>query len=140
MSRQKYNQRLTKDDEQFQALPINRADFILMWKTLLLKLSQDVYEQEKHQRAPNFVRLVRNVLLPAPLADLFSIGQHHSAARGYIYNVVPPVKPNEPPAWWEIDAQILIHFQTAIHCMKSLYMMKEYPLMSDNEYKPLIHS
>lgn len=71
--------------------PITKENFIRMWMSLMLKRAQDVYEQEKHQRAPNFVRLVRNILLLAPLADLlFRIGQHHSMARGYIYNVVPP--------------------------------------------------
>ena len=56
--------------------PITQANFQRMWKTLILKRAQDVYEKEKHVRATNFVRIDRSMIMPSPLSDLlYSIGQ-----------------------------------------------------------------
>lgn len=41
-------------------LQIDRPSFIRIWKTLILKRLQDVFEQEKRVRAQHFVRLARN--------------------------------------------------------------------------------
>lgn len=66
-------------------LPIDRLMFIRVWKTLILKRLQDVFEQEKRVRAQHFVRLARNQLLPAPLADLlYALGSFHSPATGVL--------------------------------------------------------
>lgn len=51
-------------------LPITGENFIRMWKTLILKRVQDVYEKEKHVRSDHYVRLDRSILTPAPLTDL----------------------------------------------------------------------
>ena len=43
-------------------LPINKNDFIRMWKTLLFKRVQDVYEKEKYIRSEDIVRLDNSIL------------------------------------------------------------------------------
>lgn len=76
-------------------LPLTENQFIRMWKTLILKRSQDVYEQEKHTRAQDYVRVMRNLPVPGPLADLlYSIGQLHSRTLGTIFDIVPQPKPH----------------------------------------------
>lgn len=120
-------------------LAINEANFIRMWKTLILKRAQDVFESEKSQRANNFVRLIRNVLLPGPLGDLLhSMGYMHSKANGTLYHIVPPAQPAQPETWWQIDAAILATWNQEMHRMKNLYTMKEFPSLSQCHDRPLM--
>lgn len=119
-------------------LPITREQFTRMWRTLILKRVQDVYEHEKHQRAEHFIRLVRNILVPAPLADLlYSIGQMHSSARGFVYDTIPPPRPANPPDWTIIDPAIVANWTLTMNRMKHQFMMKEFPAMRDYQNKPL---
>lgn len=116
------------------ALPMTQDDFVQMWKTLVLKRVQDVYEQEKHRRAPQFVRVMQNIPVPAPLADLlYSLGQHHSRALGTIFDMTPPPQPAQPPRWWELDPMILDHWCLLMGRMSTIFMMKEFP--SKSEFK-----
>lgn len=116
------------------ALLINEVNFIRMWKTLILKRVQDIYEQEKHTHAENFIRVMRNLPIPAPLADLlYALGQLHSRALGTIYDLVPPAKPAQAEPWWTLDQDILSQWCLTLSRMSHQYMMKEFP--SPVEYK-----
>lgn len=119
-------------------LEINKADFTRLWKSLLLKRCQDVYEKERFRRATNFIRVGHQIPVPAPLADLtFALGSYFCPANGITYDVVPPVKGNDPPNWWEIDLPMLNRWNRTCARMKDLYHMREFPTMTDWNDKPL---
>lgn len=116
------------------ALPMDIDTFTRMWKTLILKRVQDIFEHEKHRRSEHFVRVMRNLLIPAPLADLlYALGQHHSRALGTIFDMIPPARPAVPQPWWTMDPLILDHWCLMCARMSKQFMMKEFPAPS--EYK-----
>lgn len=120
-------------------LPITVVEFTRMWKTLILKRTQDVYEKEKHNRADHFVRLDRSILTPAPLSDLlYSIGQFVSQSIGMQFHVTPPAHAAEPPNWWTVDAAILSNWNLLCNRMKKMYLMREFPSPSDYDGRPLV--
>lgn len=120
-------------------LPITQDEFVRMWKTLLLKRCQDVFEMERSMRPDHFIRLNRNIAVPAPLADLlFAIGSHHCPADGVIYEMIPPDRPAAPPNFWTTDAAIVANWQLACNRMQHLFTMKEYPAMTDFKERPIM--
>jgi hypothetical protein len=120
-------------------LPITRDNFIRVWKTLILKRCQDVFEQEKHHRADHFIRINRNILVPAPLSDLlYMIGQHHSNVTGVIYDSVPPAHAANPPPWWAVDNDLVQQWCLMVNRLKTNYLMREFPSMTDYTNKPLM--
>lgn len=120
-------------------LPIDRPGFIRVWKTLILKRLQDVFEQEKRVRAQHFVRLARNQLLPAPLADLLhSLGSFHSPATGVIHHMTPPAQAAAPENWWNVDNVLFVNWLLSINRMKHLFAMKEFPMVNDYETRPIM--
>lgn len=120
--------------------PIAREAFIRMWKTLILKRTQDVYEQEKSLRPPNYINLHRSILLPGPLADLlYSLGQFHSNATGHLHHIVPPQRHiHHPHNWWIIDEDIIQQWHQLTYRNKNLYQMKDFPLPKQCENCPLM--
>jgi hypothetical protein len=69
-------------------LPINAADFVRMWKTLILKRVLDVYESEKRLCANHLKEISRNMRLPAPLADLlYSLGSFFDPSSGTVLRI-----------------------------------------------------
>lgn len=121
------------------ALPINRVNFIRMWKTILLKRVMDVFEGEKHRRAEHFVRLNRNLILPAPLADtIYSIGAYTSYANGTVYHFVPPARAADPEPWWTLDTTIFNAWNLTLNRLQHLFIMKTYPPLSEWDTRPLI--
>ncbi|KAF6198239.1 hypothetical protein GE061_007986 [Apolygus lucorum] len=75
-------------------LPLLLEDFIRMWKTLILRRVHDVYEMEKKRRPDHFVRLARNIQVPAPLGDfLYSLGQLRSPVDGATHDIIPSSSP-----------------------------------------------
>lgn len=120
--------------------PITEDDFVRMWKTLMLKRVTDVYEQEKHQRADQFIRLSRNLTIPAPLADLlYSLGSYFDPIEGVFHHIIPPPAPARPEPWRVVDANILQNWTTYINRMSPAFTMKEFPALSQYEGAPLIH-
>lgn len=120
-------------------LEITEAQFARMWKTLLLKRCQDVYEKEKYRRANHFVRLGAQMLVPAPLGDLvYSIGQYHNVAEGVVYDVNPPAQAAQPEDWWTVDANICNAWTRTMRRMQKRYVMREMPLASEYQSKPLM--
>lgn len=133
----------TSTYNQMQVLvPVNFAmtlqQFIRMWKTLILKRVQDVYEREKHIRPEHYVRIDRSILVPAPLSDLMSaIGSFDSHSRGVTYHVTPPARAAQPPDWWTVDDNVVTLWVRLMHRMKHLYLMREYPSPADFDSRPL---
>lgn len=120
------------------ALPITRVNFIRMWKSLILKRSQDIFEKEKHHRSPHFVRLDRSIVMPAPLSDLlYSMGSFVSNARGIQIHMTPPAQPPQPQPWWNIDNDILRDWSLLCHRMQKQYLMREMPSPGDFDGRPL---
>lgn len=119
-------------------LDITEAQFIQMWKTILLKRIQDIYESAKYSRPVGFVRLGRQLPIPGPLADLLhSIGHFHSNANGFNYHVIPPAAPVAPEAWRQVDANILALWNREMNRVAPLYTMKEFPAMNQCGERPL---
>lgn len=120
-------------------LPLNLNEFIRVWRTILLKRVQDVYEREKSVRPEHYVRVARNISLPAPLADLcYSLGRFHSRYNGVIYDVVQPARAAAPPAWWNVDQDLIARWALTMGRFSHLYTMREFPSPVDFDNKPMI--
>lgn len=120
-------------------LPITRARFIRMWKTLILKRIQDVFEQEFLIRPENYVRINRNVLVPATLADaLHSLGSFFSAHTGRNHVLCQPDRPANPQTWWTVDAQLVRDWMATSEYMARAYIMKEYPSQRETTQRPIV--
>lgn len=120
-------------------LPITRANFIRMWKTLILKRTQDVYEQEYLTRPEHYVRVSRTVNLPAPLADLLhALGSFYSHHTGRQHNITQPARAAAPPNWWNVDQALLRDWMATTTYMNKVYVMKEYPSQRETEAKPIV--
>lgn len=120
--------------------PITEDNFVRMWKTLILKRVTDVYEQEKHRRSDQFVRLSRNLTIPAPLADLlYTLGSYFDPIEGVYHHIIPPPAPAHPETWRTVDPTILQDWMTFINRMTPAFVMKEYPPMSQYQGSPLMH-
>lgn len=120
-------------------LPITQDEFIRMWKTLMLKRIQDVFESEKSRRSDHFVRLVRNIPLPAPLGDLLhSIGYFHSTKTGYLHHVVQPARASTPETFWTVDPAITASWINTMNRLSHIYTMKEFPTMSQCEGRSML--
>lgn len=118
-------------------LPITRDEFIRVYKTLLLKRVQDVYEKEKLVRPDHYVRIARNIQLPAPLAETLSaIGSFHSAADGMIYHAVQPARAANPENWWAVDNDLILNWSKAIGRLSHQYVMSEFPSFTDYADRP----
>lgn len=119
-------------------LNMNRENFIRMWKTLILKRTQDIYEIEKNIRSDHFIRLTRTISLPAPLGDLLAtLGSFHSSATGHFHHVTPPPRPAEPETFWTVDNQIVISWNMLMARMQNLYLMKEFPSPREVDNRPI---
>lgn len=89
----------------------SQLGFTRILKTLLLKRVQDIFEHEKPRRSEHFIRVMRNLPVPAPLADiLYALGQHHGRALGTVYDRVPPPRPAVPQPWWNMEPLVLDHW------------------------------
>lgn len=120
-------------------LPITEPQFIRMWKTLILKRIQDVFESEKSRRSDHYVRLTRNVPVPAPLGDLLhSFGYFHSTKTGYLHHLVQPARASTPETFWTVDPGITTAWKLAMDRLSHVYTMKEFPSMSQCEDRPMM--
>lgn len=110
------------------ALPMDEVSFVRMWRTLIRKRVQDVFELEKHRRTEHFIHVKPNLPVPAPLAIF-----NHRRALGTVFDMILPARPAVPQLWWTLDNAILDHWGLITARMNTLYMMKEFP--AKNEYK-----
>lgn len=120
--------------------PITEDEFVRMWRTLILKRVTDVYESEKRVRANQFIRLSRNLTVPAPLADLlYSLGSYFDPLEGVFHHIIPPAAPAAPENWRTVDATILQNWCTYMNRMSGAFVMKEFPPISQYEGTNLFH-
>lgn len=120
-------------------LPLTRNQFIQVWKTLLLKRVQDIIEKQTFSRPDHFVRISRNIPLPAPLADLlYSLGQFHSKTNGTIFRITQPARATPPPPYWNADGALLFQWQIMMGRLSKAYVMREYPPPTDWENKAIL--
>jgi len=115
-------------------LPIDQANYARMIKTLILKRVQDVHEKCFNQRAPHFVRLYRNIMVPKPIYDLMlAIGRGFNIHDGHHYYMSSVAYPAaNAPDFWQLDAAILTAYQQFSRRMSTLYQHVEFP--SSNDY------
>lgn len=120
-------------------LPITLVQFTQMWKTLILKRVQDIYESEKSRRSDHYIRLVRNILLPAPLGDLLhSLGHYYSASMGMSHHLVPPSRASTPEDFWTVSTAIVAAWNQTMKQIEPFYTIKEYPSMTQCEDRPML--
>lgn len=119
--------------------PLTKAEFTRMWRTLILRRTQDVYDNEKCSRPNDYVKIGRTIKLPAPLADLlYSLGHFDSVATGHRHHLVPPAKGATPADWWTKDDSIISKWSTFCDRMQTFYQMREYPAVSTAVDKPMM--
>lgn len=120
-------------------LTMTEAQFIRMWKTIYLKRLQDVFEAEKHIRHANFIRIGRQIPLPAPLADLcHATGHFNSAATGHHYHVNPPAAPAAPEPWRQVNNNLVALWTRELQRCAPNYQMKEFPAPNQCADRPLM--
>lgn len=121
---------------------ITQQQFTRVWRSILLRRAQEVQSRTTCKRVENMIPLnVPGMLVPAPLSDLLhSIGRFHSTATGVIHQTFAPEKPSTGPIedWWTIDTEILCSWIRMIHIFKNKFVMKEAPLATDFENRPLM--
>jgi len=115
------------------ALPLTQAQYLRMIKTFILKRVQDVHEKCINERADNYVRFYRNIILPKPVYDLaVSLGRGFNIHDGYHYFMTPCAKPSKgAPDYWTIDEDILAEYQRFSRRMSPMYQHVEFPSSSD---------
>lgn len=120
------------------ALPITRANFIRIWKTLILKRTQDVYESEYKVRPDNYVRIARNIEIPATLADLLhALGTFYSARTGLNHIISPPARPADVPNFWNVDNNSVRDWLATMILLNKSYIVREFPSQRETSDRPL---
>lgn len=119
-------------------LPISRANFIRIWKTLMLKRVQDIYENEHKQRPDNYVRLNRQILTPAPLADLLhTLGSFYSANTGRFHFLSPPSVSAKKEEFWTVDQNSIRDWELLTRYMDRNYTMREFPSQRETDARAI---
>lgn len=120
-------------------LPITRAKFIRMWKTIILKRTQDVYESQYMVRPTEYIRLNRSIVLPATLADVVhALGSFFSTVTGRTHFIAPPARPAPPEEFWTVDSNIVRDFIATTQYMNPCFIMKEYPSQRETDARPIM--
>lgn len=115
-------------------LPINVDEFTRVWRTLLLKRAQDVYEKCHSTRPDHYVRITQQTLVPGPLSDLlYHIGSECNTNRGVWYVAAPPARDAQPPNWWTVDADVLSRWNITMASLSKQYLMRELPPAIDHK-------
>lgn len=116
------------NDEQ-KTLPISRDDFIRMWKTIILKRVQDVFQEEKKRVIDNRIFFSCSLQVPLTLYDLLiSLGCFESKVNGTIYHIVlPKVKDAAEEKWWTLDDEITKNWIMTMAMMQHRFQMGVFP-------------
>lgn len=125
-------------------LNMTKEDFILVWKTLLLRRAQQIYRIAKQERPENELDIDPTTLVPAPLADLLaSLGIFESKVTGHHHHVVPAQRPqvsarNPLPEYYEVNEEKLEEWSRLCGRMQHHYTMKQLPLPEECENRPIV--
>lgn len=91
-------------------LPIGEDAFVRMWKTLILRHLQDIFERWSPCTADSPVPIYGTMPVPTPLADLLNaLGIYEDRSTGMRHRVAAPTPPEElaPDSWWKLDGQVV---------------------------------
>lgn len=96
----------------YRDLPIGEDAFVRMWKTLILRHLQDIYERYRQIPADHLVPIFGTMPVPSPLDDLLNaLGTYDDRSTGIRHRVVAPTPPPEQPfpedSFWKLDGQIV---------------------------------
>lgn len=109
-------------------LPLTQAEFTRVWRTLLLKRTQDIYEKCHSTRPDHYIRVTQQTLVPGPLSDLlYHLGSEYNTNRGVWYVTTPPDRAAQPPDWWTVDAAIFSRCNLTMASLARQYVMRELP-------------
>lgn len=115
-------------------LQLTEEMFVRMWKTMILKRTQDVYRIEKGIIPDDYLELDRDLIVPAPLYDLLnSLGSFISKETGDHLHLIPPNPNKKKEDFFELDLAILQTWSKDLYRCKGLYEMKNFPPISDTE-------
>lgn len=114
-------------------LAITEDQFIQVFKTLAYKRVQDVITMQTGTRPANYIRFLRALRLPAPIADFYdALGTFTSARLGMIFHLAAPEVPKtNRPAWMTLDQNLLSLFDRTVSRFKELYTLKPFPDTND---------
>ena len=100
----------------------------------------DIQEFKLGQRPPHHLRIINNMLVPRPTADLlYSLGSYTCQANGVGYHLlVPPHDDPNPQPWYTVDNNILQAYVQFIGRMQHYCQMVEIPRRYDCVGSPLI--
>jgi hypothetical protein len=118
-------------------MALSKAEFVRMWKTLILKRAQDVYTASKGKRPENLLLIGPFSVVPAPLGDLLnSMGYFQTNFCGGFHHIVPPANNGED--FWTVDNDILYKWSLELGRFSSLYTLKEFPYKYDCSNRALV--
>lgn len=111
--------------------PLTEDQFVRMWRTVVLKRAQDVYEATSGVRPDGFIRFGTTLTIPRPLADFVAaIGRYTSIQLDVHFDPSPPVKTSPPQDWYTVDTTIYHNWQIWMIRMKNLYQCVDFPRRS----------
>lgn len=119
-------------------LPLTLDEFQDIWRILILKRVQDVYEKERSQRHNDFVRIDRGIMAPAPLADLLHSLGRYTSRNGHVHDIVPPAKAATAPKWWTPNSEAIAKWNLMCRRFNNYYTFKEFPSNYNFECSPLM--
>ncbi|XP_055713245.1 uncharacterized protein LOC129807785 [Phlebotomus papatasi] len=122
-------------------LGITVEDYTRMWRTLLLKRLQDIYEYTYYVRPDHYIRIsnIVPVPIPAPLGDMLTlIGQYIIPSNGITLQPVPPSRASPAQDWWTVEPAVLDAWLRIHYNLKNHYMMRDFPSPCDVKDKPIL--
>lgn len=124
---------------EYRNIGITQAVFTKIWKTMILKRAQDLFQQTKNRRPDNFVRVYTNLPVPKPLYDLLcAMGQCYDNTNGITYDILPPPRDAaHPQDWYELQPNELNTWVAEMRRYGRVYEMCEFPQRSDFEGRAL---
>lgn len=128
--------------KQISSIELNmtKEQFQQLWKTLLLKRAQDVYEMEKQVQAPNKLDINSTTIVPAPLADIATaLGSYDSTVTGHTHHIVPPaIQAENAPPYANVDDELITEWTQLCSRQQHHYTMKVFPEHNESENRPLV--
>lgn len=124
-----------------EELYLTEPDFREMWKVIILRRVQDVYEFEHLDEDIDKVAIRTDLLIPAPLFELLKrLGNYVDQENNIIHQIVPPT-PNYPRRnYFTMNPRIQYQWQHDMTVCQSFYSMHPYniPVNTTNNYLMVI--
>lgn len=118
-------------------LNMTKPHFIKVWKQILLKRAQDLYEMEKQVKPEHRLDINPTNVVPAPLADISTaLGSFQSAVTGHDHHIIPPAFA-ENDDLWDIDDELFNDWQILCSRIQHHYKMKIPPAEFESDHRPI---